>query len=154
MPFNGSLNPITQCISHYTPVRFIVWRKFAWIFKLHYVCGTHCKGTLIYTRNSSPKTLLSVRQQRQRMPIDKNISWSQCCVWGDMHPVGPGFSPFEGRSGCWIVSVPKFVPMKFSLCFHQICKFSICSLSFQCAPQLVPNSSHFMPYPVPSILLL
>jgi hypothetical protein len=44
--------------------------------------------------------------------------------------------------------------MKISLCFHQICKFSICSPSLQHVPQIVPNSSHFMPYPVPSVLLL
>ncbi len=60
-----------------------------------------------------------------------------------IHPVVPGF-----------FFCSQFVPMKFSLCFHQICKFSICSSSFQSVPQLVPNSSHFMPYPVPSVLLL
>ncbi len=75
----------TQGISDCTSVRFIVLRK------LYYVYGTHCEGTLIYTRSSGPKTLLSVRQQRQRTPVGKNISWSQWCVWGTMHPVGPGF---------------------------------------------------------------
>ncbi len=39
------------------------------------------------------------------------------------------------------------VPMKISLCSHQICnKFAICSL---CVPQHVPNASHFMPCPLP-----
>jgi hypothetical protein len=130
----GRCEPDTQGISHYTSVRFIVLRKFAWIFKLRYGCGTHCKGTLIYTRSSGPKTLLSVRQQRQRTPVDKNVSWSQWCVWGAMHPVGPGFSPFEGGSGCWIFAVPNFVPTKFSLCFHKICKFSMGSPT--CSQQL------------------
>jgi len=107
---------------------------------IYYKCGTHCKGTLIYTHSSGPKTLLSVRQQRQRTPVDKNVSWSQWCVWGTMHPVGPHFSPFEGGPGSWIFAVPNFVPMKFSLCFHKICKFSICSPSFQWVPQLVPTA--------------
>ncbi len=54
-------------------------------------------------------------------------------------PARPRFFPFEGESGCWILAVPSFVPMKFSLCLHQICKFSICSSSFQCVAQLVPQ---------------
>jgi hypothetical protein len=69
-------------------------------------------------------------------------------------PGGPRFISFCGRVGVLDFCCSQFVPMKFSLCFHQICKFSICSSSFQCVPQLVPNSSHFMPYPVPSVLLL
>jgi len=64
-------------------------------------------------------------------------------MWGSIHPVDPGFSPFEGRSGCWIFSVPNLFPWNFHFVFIKFASF-----------QYVPQVSNVFPNLFPIALTL
>ncbi len=53
-------------------------------------------------------------------------------------PGGPRFFSFWGRIGVLDFGCSQFVPMKFSLCFHEICKFQYLPQVSNVFPNLFP----------------
>jgi hypothetical protein len=64
-------------------------------------------------------------------------------MWGSIHPVGPGFLPFEGGSGCWILAAPNLLPWNFHSVFMKFASF-----------QYVPQVSNVFPNLFPIALTL